>query len=140
MSRHGNNKREGNLKELIALALAGAMGTLSRYALSGWSYRLLGQRFAYGTLVVNVLGCLALGMVMHIGLNSEIIPRFWRAPIAIGFFGAFTTFSTFGYETMGYVEDGAWSLAFLNIAANLVLCLAAVAIGLAAGRALLGGT
>ncbi len=127
------------MKEIFAIALAGALGTLSRYGLSGWSYRLLGERFAYGTLVVNVLGCLLLGMVMQIGLTGDIIPQSWRTPIAIGFFGAFTTFSTFGYETIRYVEDGAWGLALLNIATNLVLCLAAVAIGLAVGRALLGG-
>ncbi len=128
------------MKEILALAFAGALGTLSRYALSGWSYRFLGERFAYGTLVVNVLGCLVLGIVMQIGLSSEIIPRAWRAPISIGFFGAFTTFSTFGYETIRYVEDGAWSLAVLNISANIVLCLAAMAIGLGLGRVILGGT
>ncbi len=128
------------MRELLALAFAGALGSVSRYALSGWSYRLLGERFAYGTLIVNVLGCLFLGIVMQVALTSEIIPPTWRAPISIGFFGAFTTFSTFGYETIRYLEDGAWSLAALNISANVVLCLGAMAIGLAIGRVILGGT
>lgn len=127
------------MREIFALAVAGAAGTLSRYAVGGWAYRLLGPRFPYGTLVVNVLGSFLLGLVMQIGLTSDLIPRSWRVPVSVGFCGAFTTFSTFSYETLRYAEDGAWSLALLNIAANLVLCLAAVGGGFVLGRALIGG-
>jgi CrcB protein len=127
------------MREVVALALAGAAGTLGRWALSGWAYRLLGERFAYGTLAVNVLGCLLLGLLMHLSLVSDLVPEGWRVALGVGFLGAFTTFSTFGYETLSYAEQGAWSLAFANVAANLVLGLAAIWLGAALARGALGG-
>ena len=126
------------MRDVLALAVAGAAGTVSRYALSGWSYRLFGDRFPYGTLVVNVVGCVLLGLFMEIALGADLVPQSWRLPVAAGFFGAFTTFSTFGYETMRYLEEAAWGAALANIAANVFFCLAAMWLGLTAGRALVG--
>lgn len=122
------------MRDVLTIALAGAGGSVSRYALSALSYRLLGQRFAYGTLVVNVLGCLLLGLFMQLAISHEWIGRDWRLPITVGFFGAFTTFSTFGYETMRYMQDGLWFLATTNIIANVVLCLLGMWAGLSGGR------
>lgn len=124
---------------MFALAVAGAAGTVSRYAVSGWSYRVLGDKLPYGTLVVNVIGCLLLGFVMQLALSTDVIPRAMRMPITVGFFGAFTTFSTFGYETVRLMEDAAWFPALINIGANVLLCLVAAWAGLALGRLLLGG-
>lgn len=126
------------MREVFILAIAGAAGTLCRWGLCGWAKRLLGGDFPYGTLAVNVLGCLALGVVMEIVLISDLLPHGWRAPLTVGFLGAFTTFSTFGYETMRYVEDGAWSSALTNIGANLVLGLAATWLGFVAARTAFG--
>jgi CrcB protein len=127
------------MREIVALALAGAAGTLGRWALGGWAYKLLGERFAYGTLAVNVLGCLLLGLLMHLSLASDLVPEGWRVALGVGFLGAFTTFSTFGYETLSYAEQGAWSLALANVVANLVLGLAAIWLGAALARGALGG-
>jgi CrcB protein len=127
------------VREILTLAIAGAAGTVGRWALSGWTYRLLGARFPYGTLAVNVLGCLLVGVAMEVALVTDLVPHAWRAPITVGFLGAFTTFSTFGYETMRYAEDGAWSFAAANVAANLVLCLGATWLGFVAARAAFGG-
>lgn len=124
---------------MIALAVAGAAGTVSRYAVSGWSYRVLGEKLPYGTLVVNVVGCLLLGFVMQLALSTDLIPRAMRVPITVGFFGAFTTFSTFGYETVRLIEDAAWSPALINVGANVILCIVASWMGLALGRLVLGG-
>jgi CrcB protein len=128
------------VREVLSLAVAGAAGTLSRWAISGWTYRLLGERFPYGTLAVNVIGCFLLGFLMHVALTTEIVPTDWRAPLTVGFLGAFTTFSTFSYETMRYLEDSAWWPALANVGANLVLGLAAVFIGLLSARMLVGGS
>lgn len=125
--------------QIIFLAIAGALGALSRYGLSGLIQRLSGAGFPYGTLVVNVLGSLVIGFVMQIGLNTDIIPRTLRVTITIGFLGAFTTFSTFSYETVGYLQDGAWLLASLNIISNLGLCLLSTITGMALGRIVAGG-
>ena len=128
------------MREILTLALAGAAGTVGRWALSGWTYRLFGEGFAYGTLAVNVLGCLLAGVAMEVALATDLVPHAWRAPITVGFLGAFTTFSTFGYDTMRYVEDGAWSIAAANVAANLILGLGATWLGFVAARAAFGAS
>ena len=125
--------------EALALAVAGALGTLGRYAASGWAYNVFGEGFAYGTLVVNVVGCFLIGFLMQAGLATDLVPRTLRLALAVGFLGAFTTFSTFGYETLKYLEAGAWRLAAANVAANMVFCLTATWAGLVAARATVGG-
>ena len=125
------------MRELFALAVAGALGTVSRHGVSTWTRGWLGGRFPYGTLAVNVLGCLLLGFIMEGLVSSEVLPKALRVPVTVGFFGAFTTMSTFGYETMRYMEANAWGTALTNVGANLVLCLAATWLGLYAGRTLL---
>ncbi len=122
------------MRDLFVLALAGAAGSVSRYALTSWTSRLFGKGFPYGTLLVNVLGSLCLGLLMSLVIGTGLIPRVWRIPLSVGFFGAFTTFSTFSYETVAYIEKGAWSPALINIGANLVLCLGAAWLGLLLGR------
>lgn len=126
------------MQEVLVLALAGAAGTLSRYAVSGWAHRLLGERFAYGTFAVNLIGSFLLGLLMQIGLTTDIVPRSWRVPLSVGFLGAFTTFSTFGYETVRFLEQGAWLEGAINVTANLVVCLAATWAGLSLGRLVTG--
>jgi len=125
---------------MLVLAIAGAAGTVGRWALSGWMYRLLGERFPYGTLVVNVLGCLLAGALMEAALLTDLVPPSWRTPLTVGLLGAFTTFATFGYETMRYVEQGAWFSALTNIGANVLLGLGAVWLGFVSMRALYGGS
>jgi fluoride exporter len=127
------------LREVIFLALAGALGTLSRYGLSGLVQRLAGAGFPYGTLAVNILGSLIIGLIMQVGLSTDIIPRTLRLVITLGFLGAFTTFSSFSYETISFLEDGAWLMASLNIVSNLGLCLLSTFLGMTIGRIILGG-
>jgi CrcB protein len=127
------------MREIVAIAIAGAAGTVGRLALSNWTCRLLGERFPYGTLVVNIVGCLLLGAAIEVGLLTNLIPPAWRIPITVGFLGAFTTYSTFSYETMRYVEEGGWPTALANVGATLVLCLGATWLGLTAARAVFGG-
>ena len=121
------------------IAAAGALGSLSRYALSGAVYAALGNGFAYGTLVVNLLGSFLLGLLMHLGLATDLIPPHLRTTLAIGFLGAFTTFSTFSYETVQYIQDGAWGTAALNITSSVALGLVAVFAGIFTGKLIAGG-
>jgi CrcB protein len=127
------------MKDIIFIALAGSLGALSRYGLSGITQRLTGAGFPFGTLLVNVLGCLLIGFIMQVGLSTDIIPRSLRIIITIGFLGAFTTFSTFSYETVSYLQDGAWLQASLNVSANLILCIGATIMGMTCGRLVAGG-
>lgn len=125
------------MNEVFFLAVAGALGTLSRYGLSGLAQRIGGVDFPFGTLIVNLIGSVLIGFFMQIGLNSEILSRTARLVITVGFLGAFTTFSTFGYETIKFAEEGAWTSALMNMAGNLVLGLLAVMVGMVLGRLVL---
>jgi fluoride exporter len=128
------------MREIASIALGGALGAVSRYAASTFTHRLLGTAFPYGTLLVNVLGCLIIGFIMHLSMSTDLLPRTVRIAATIGFLGAFTTFSTFGWETLQYIEDGAWIPALLNAAANLILCLAAVWTGVMLARTFVGAS
>ena len=124
------------LNKLILIALAGAVGTLARYWVSGLSYRVLGENFTYGTLAVNVLGSLAFGVVWTLAEERMAISVLTRTVILAGFMGAFTTFSTFAFETMNYLRDSQYLLAFLNISSNCVLGFGAIIVGFWIGRVL----
>jgi CrcB protein len=126
-------------RDLLWIALAGALGALSRYGLSTFIHRRFGDGMAWGTLTVNVLGSLALGLIVQIGLSSDALPKGARLALTVGFLGAFTTFSTFSYETFRYLDNGSWGTALVNVLANLIPGLLAVWAGMALGRLLVAG-
>lgn len=116
------------------VAFAGALGAVSRYALDGWiSDRNSGQ-FPWGTMTVNLLGAFLLGIFVAQTTERLVADPNWRLAIGVGFLGAFTTFSTYAYETVKLAEDGALSLAFLNAFGMLAAGLLAAIAGLAVGR------
>ncbi|MCA9201416.1 MAG: fluoride efflux transporter CrcB [Planctomycetales bacterium] len=116
-------------RELLCVAMGGAAGALSRYAISVLAMRWLGAAFPYGTLLVNVAGCFLLGLIGQYAL--ERTPPAWLySGLTAGFLGALTTFSTFSYETLRRFEVGETGVAMLNVAANLALGFAAVALGI----------
>jgi CrcB protein len=127
------------MADILYVAAAGALGAVSRYLLSGLTYRLLGSGFPYGTLFVNVVGSLLIGFIMQIGLSTDIMPQSLRVAITVGFLGAFTTFSTFSYETLSYIQEGVWMTAAVNIIANVAVCLLAALAGIIIGKAVFGG-
>ena len=127
------------MRNIFFLVVAGALGTLSRYGLGGLTQRLSGAGFPYGTLVINTLGCFAIGLIMQIALSTDLMSPAVRIAATIGFLGAFTTFSTFSYETVRFLEDGAWISAVLNIGSNVGIGLLATFSGMLLGRAIMGG-
>lgn len=100
----------------------GALGTLSRYLVSGWSHKVLPGVFPWGTLVVNAVGALVIGLLWGI-FEFRDIGHHTRMFLFIGFLGGFTTFSTFALETMNLVQDGEMKLAIMNVLANNLLAL-----------------
>jgi CrcB protein len=121
-------------QRLMWIALAGAVGTLSRYWLSGLVQRLCGVRFPWGTLAVNALGCFLFGIVWALAEERLVISGETRLILLTGFMGAFTTFSTFAFETGAFLRDSEWLLAASNLIGQNVLGLALVFLGFAASR------
>jgi CrcB protein len=117
------------------ISLGAIAGANARYFLSRWAVKSLSPAFPYGTLIINVTGSMLLGFFL-IWTSERVLadPR-WRLMIAIGFCGAYTTFSSYAFETMYYFEQGHWLLFAANILANNILCLAAVLAGAALARA-----
>ncbi len=119
---------------LAYVALGGALGALARYGISGWVYDRMGESFPWGTLVVNLVGCLALGLVirwLQVSAVSPEVPPF----LTIGVLGAFTTFSTFSYETVALLQEGQWLRAGLYMGGSVVLGLIAMVAGMALATA-----
>jgi fluoride exporter len=79
-----------------------------------------GQRFPYGTLLVNLTGCFFLGLIGQFTMNRMVLPADWRMAITVGFFGGYTTFSSFGWETAKMLEDGEWLGATAYVGASVL--------------------
>jgi CrcB protein len=120
----------------LLVAVFGAAGAVSRYWLDGWVSDMTHGQFPWGTFVVNLLGAFALGIVVALTTERLVLSPDWRVALGIGFLGAFTTFSTYTYETVKLAEDGAIGLALMNSIGMLALGLIAAVLGLALGRAL----
>ena len=105
---------------LTLIALFGAIGTLARYGLQGFVQFRVGGTFPYGTLIINLTGCFFLGLIGQLTLNRIIISPDWRMAIAVGFFGGYTTFSSFGWETAKMMEAGEWLRASAYVGASVV--------------------
>ena len=112
------------------IALGGALGAMARFGLTALATEALGPRLPWGTLLVNVVGSLLLGMLMAWGDRAPM-GQGVRVMLTTGVMGALTTFSTFSVETVRLVERGDWLWAGANVLGNVVLSLAAAAIGLA---------
>lgn len=124
------------MQQLFFIAAGGAIGAVLRYGVANGVHAIAGRDFPYGTLVVNVLGSLMIGvlsilLVERYALNPEV-----RAILIIGLLGAFTTFSTFSIETFYLFENGEHVKALLNILLSVMLCLIATWLGIIIGRQL----
>lgn len=124
------------IKTLILIAGGGAVGAVSRYGAALGVYSIFGRGFPYGTLFVNVVGSLLMGMLSIMLLDRFNLGPEWRAAILVGFLGSFTTFSTFSIETLNLLEQGDFTRALLNMGLSLVLCIVAVWFGVSIGRQL----
>lgn len=124
------------MKQLIAIALGGSLGSLLRFLIANGIYSLLGRGFPHGTLFVNVSGSFLMGLLTQIMVHRFALAVEFRAAVLIGFLGAYTTFSTFALETFYLFEEGSVQKAMLNVLLSVVLCVAGVWTGLILGRVL----
>lgn len=121
---------------ILLIGIGGFCGAIARYALDTWVTDAAHTSFPWGTLVINATGSFALGLLFALTAERGLLTEELRLPLGVGFLGAYTTFSTFALESLRLAENGSWALAFTNIAGSVVLGLAAVLLGIAAGRAI----
>jgi fluoride exporter len=125
---------DGEVMTWIVLALGGIAGTISRYAMAGMVYRVVGTQFPYGTLAVNLLGCFLIGLLDVLAQEKFVLSPQARLFLMVGFCGAFTTFSTFILETGNLIKDGQSVLAFANLMVSVALGFVVYRAGILLGR------
>ena len=126
------------MTRVALVALGGAIGSVARYGVGALAAQLLGPTFPWGTLFVNLSGSFLIAVVMHVALTGTAISLEMRIFLTTGIMGGFTTYSSFNYETLALIDQRAYALASLNLAATVVGCLLAGVLGLASGRAVAG--
>lgn len=122
------------LRQLMFIAMGGAIGSVLRFLASQGMHGVLGRSFPYGTLTVNVTGSFFIGLLYILFLERYSLNAEWRAAIIIGLLGGYTTFSSFSFETIALFEEGAIFRAGLNIILSVVVCLLATWAGILLGR------
>jgi CrcB protein len=127
------------MERIFLVGLGGFLGTVLRYVLGSWANRLKsGAAFPYETLLVNVLGCMAIGLLAALSEARGVLTGTTRAFLFIGVLGGFTTFSSFGYETFQLLRDGQAAVAALSVALQVMLGIGAVWAGHAVARVVWG--
>lgn len=119
---------------LVLIAFGGAFGSVARYLVDGWILDRVGTTFPFGTFVVNVSGAFVLGLLSALTIDRSILPAEIRAPVMIGFLGAYTTFSTLMLESWRLVESGEAVAGAANLVGSTALGVVAIVLGLAVGR------
>jgi len=118
----------------IVVSLGAIVGANLRYILSRYAAKVLGPVFPYGTLIINVTGSFIVGWFMIWTTERVLVDPRWRLLVVVCFCGGFTTFSSYAFESMAYLEQGQWLLMTTNILANNLLCMAAAIAGMALAR------
>ncbi len=124
------------MRDFLVISLGAVFGVNARYLISRYAARILGPVFPYGTLIINVLGSFVVGFFLAWATERTVVDPRWRLLVVVGLCGGFTTFSSFAYESIAYLEQGQWALLATNVLSNNLLSLAAVLAGVALARVL----
>ena len=125
-----------SLSDVLIISIGAVFGANCRWLINRWAAKFVGPVFPFGTLFINVSGSFVVGFFMIWSTQRVLLDPRWRLLIVVGFCGAFTTFSSFAYETIAYFAQGQWMLLLANFAANNLLCLGAALAGMALARVL----
>ena len=124
------------MSNILIIALGGAIGAVARYAAALWIGQRWGRGFPLGTFIVNVSGSFLIGLLMTLLAEKLTVDPRWRLLLVVGFLGAYTTFSTFEYETGALLKDGEWVFAMLNVILSVVAGFIALKLGEAIAKAI----
>ncbi len=122
------------MDKFLIISVGAILGANARYWLGGWVAEKFGTTFPFGTLIINVSGSLALGLFMTLITDRFIVDPRWRLLVAIGFLGAYTTFSTYTYESANLIITGQVWTGLLNLFGSSILGLLAITAGILLGR------
>ncbi|HKR85299.1 MAG TPA: fluoride efflux transporter CrcB [Terriglobales bacterium] len=122
------------IKDILVISIGAIFGANARWVISRYLAKAINPFFPYGTLVINVSGSFIVGFFVIWATERTLLDPRWRLLIVVGFCGAFTTFSSFAFETMAYFEQGQWVLMATNFVSNNLLCLLAALGGMALAR------
>ena len=125
------------MKYLLFIALGGATGAVSRYLIATWVHSLWEGKLPVGTLLVNMVGSFAIGIIYVLLVEKQLIHADWRGVLMVGFLGAFTTFSTFSLETIGLLEAGQTLHAMVYMFGSAALCVLLAGIAMQLTRAII---
>ena len=117
------------MTQVLLVGAGGFVGAIARYIIAGFAQSLSSGPFPIGTLIVNVVGCIAIGSISQLLEGAPFPSHNGRAFLAIGLLGGFTTFSAFGNETVTLLRDASTFTAILNVAANVLFAIGAVWLG-----------
>lgn len=124
------------MTKYLIIGLGGFLGANCRYLVGGWVAERFGSTFPYGTLLINVSGSFVIGLFLTLITERFIAPPSARLFFVIGFLGAYTTFSTFSFETLALIEARSYLAATVNLVGSVALGMLAVVLGAAIGRLL----
>lgn len=124
------------MQKYLFIALGGALGSAARFWVGTLVTNRMGSRFPFGTLIINLTACLIIGLSLEILNRHANLSPSWRFLVPVGFVGAYSTFSTFEWETFSSLTQGAFWIAILYVASSLVLGLIAVALGVTLAKAI----
>jgi len=122
------------MNTFFLISLGAILGANTRYLIGGWAAHRLGVSFPYGNLIINLSGSFLLGLFMTLVTERFLIDPRWVTLVAIGFFGSYTTFSSYTYESLKLIIAGQQTLGFMNLLGSSILGGLAAALGLIAGR------
>lgn len=122
--------------ELLSIAAGGALGAVSRFCLGNLISRIIGSALPYGTFVINIVGCFFMGLIMTMIIERGMLAAAWRLFLCVGFLGGFTTFSSFGYETLMLLQEEKIVAALAYVGGSIILGLMSAALGVAVGKLL----
>jgi CrcB protein len=108
------------MMNIVIIGIGGALGAVARYGIGLWIGQRWGRSFPLGTFVINVSGSFLIGLLMTLLAERFTVNPQWRLLLVVGFLGAYTTFSTFEYETGALLKDGEWTFAMLNVILSVV--------------------
>jgi CrcB protein len=124
------------MEKFLLISVGAIFGANTRYWISNWAAQKFGVNFPFGTVIINLTGSFLVGVFLTLAIDRLMIDPRLRLLIVVGFFGAYTTFSTYTYESFNLISSGQWFLGLMNLFGSTILGILAVGLGVYLGKAL----